>query len=61
MLFGKDKIHPVLERLDRLTKDERLSAVAQTLGVVHGFPDDRRLSVVMRGVPYFRNFSHVFV
>jgi hypothetical protein len=24
-----------LERLDRLTKDEGLSAVAQTLGVVH--------------------------
>ena len=36
-LFGKSKgkIHAALERLDRLTKDEGLSAVAQTLGVVH--------------------------
>jgi hypothetical protein len=31
----KDKIQAALERLDRLTKDEGLSAVAQTLGVVH--------------------------
>ena len=34
-LLGKDKIEAALERLDRLTKDEGLSAVAQTLGVVH--------------------------
>jgi hypothetical protein len=32
---GKDKIEAALERLDRLTKDEGLSVVAQTLGVVH--------------------------
>ena len=32
---GKGKIQATLERLDRLTKDEGLSAVAQTLGVVH--------------------------
>jgi hypothetical protein len=31
----KGKIQAALERLDRLTKDEGLSAVAQTLGVVH--------------------------
>ncbi len=48
----KDKIQAVLERLDRLTKDEGLSAVAQTLGVVHGIADDMR--VVMGGAPYFR-------
>jgi hypothetical protein len=35
MLWGKDKIQVALERLDRLTKDEGLSAVAQTLGVVN--------------------------
>ncbi|KAN0124433.1 hypothetical protein V8E52_002082 [Russula decolorans] len=37
-LWGKrkDKIQAALERLDRLTKDEISSAVAQTLGVVHG-------------------------
>ena len=49
---GKDKIQAALERLDRLTKDEGLSAIAQTLGVVHGIAE-----VVMRGVPYFRDFS----
>jgi hypothetical protein len=31
----KGKIQAALERLDRLTKDEGLSAVAQTLGIVH--------------------------
>jgi hypothetical protein len=49
---GKDKIQAALERLDRLTKDEGLSAVAQTLGVVHGIA-----GVVMGGMPYFRDFS----
>jgi hypothetical protein len=45
---GKDKIQAALERLDRLTKDEGLSAVAQTLGVVHGIA-----GVVMGGMPTF--------
>jgi hypothetical protein len=58
-LWGKDKIQAALERLDRLTKDEGLSAVAQTLGVVHGIADDMR--VVMGGAPYFRDFSQIFV
>jgi hypothetical protein len=58
-LWGKDKIQTALERLDRLTKDEGLSAVARTLGVVHGIADDIR--VVMGGAPYFRDFSHDFV
>ena len=53
-LFGKDKIQAALERLDRLTKDEGLSAVAQTLGVVHGIADDIR--VVIGGALYFRDF-----
>jgi hypothetical protein len=57
--WGKDEIQAALERLDRLTKDEGLSAVAQILGVVHGIADDMR--VVMGGVPYFRAFSHIFV
>ena len=35
-LKGKDELNAALERLDGLTKDERLSAVAQTLGIVHG-------------------------
>jgi len=56
---GKDKTQAALERLDRLTKDEGLSAVAQTLGVVHGIADDVR--VVLGGAPYFRDFSQSFV
>ena len=47
-LFGKDKIQSALERLDRLTKDEGLSAVAQTLGVVHGIAE-----AVIGGALYF--------
>ena len=50
-LFGKDKIQSALERLDRLTKDEGLSAVAQTLGVVHGIAE-----AVIGGALYFRDF-----
>ena len=56
-LLGKDKIQAALERLDRLTKDEGLSAVAQTLGVVHGIADDMR--AVMGGVLYFRDFWQI--
>ncbi len=54
-----DEIQAALERLDRLTKEEVLSGVAQILGVVHGIADDRR--VVMGGAPYFRDFSQIFV
>jgi hypothetical protein len=43
-LWGKDKTEAALERLDRLTKDEGLSAAAQTLGVVHGIADDMRVA-----------------
>ena len=53
---GKDKIQVALERLDRLTKDEGLSAVAQALGVIHSVA-----GVVMGGVPYFHGFSQIFV
>jgi hypothetical protein len=56
-LWGKDKTQAALERLDQLTKDEGLSAVAQTLGVVHGIADDMR--VVMGGAPYFCDFSQI--
>ena len=50
-LWGNDKIKAALEKLDRLTKDEGLAAVAQTLGVVHSIADDMR--VVMGGAPCF--------
>ena len=53
-LLGKDEIQAALDRLDRLTKDEGLSAVAQTLGVVHGIADDMR--AVLGGALYFRDF-----
>jgi hypothetical protein len=53
-LWGKDMIQAALERLDRLTKDEGLSAVAQTLGVVHDIA-----GVAMGGAPYFRDFSQI--
>jgi hypothetical protein len=59
MLWGKDKIQAALERLDQLTKDEGLSAVAQTLGVVHGIADDMR--VVIGGALYFHACSEIFV
>ena len=53
---GTDKIQYALERLDRLTKDEGLSAVAQTLGIVHGIS-----KVVIGGARCFRAFSRLFV
>ena len=53
-LLGKDKMQAALDRLDRLTKDEGLSAVAQTLSVVHGIADDIR--AVMEGALCFRDF-----
>jgi hypothetical protein len=56
MLWGKDKIRDALSRLDQLTKDEGLSAVAQTLGVVHGIS-----KVVMGGAPFFMIFSQISV
>jgi hypothetical protein len=55
----KGKIQAALERLDRLTKDEGLSAVVQILGVVHGMADDRRVD--MGGAPHFRAFPQIFV
>ena len=52
MLSGKNKIQAALERLDRLTKDEGLSAVAQTLGVVHSIAGDIRAA----GALYSRRY-----
>ena len=53
---GKDKIQAALEKLDRLTKDEGLLAVAQTLGVVHDIS-----RAVIGGAPYFWDFLQIFV
>ena len=57
MLSGKDRIQAALERLDRLTKDEGLSAVAQTLGIVHSIAVDIRAG----GALYSCDFSQIFV
>jgi hypothetical protein len=45
MLWGKDSMQAVLERLDRLTKDEGLSVGAQTLGVVHGLAENMKMVI----------------
>ena len=58
-LLGRDKIQAALGRLDRLTKEEGLSAAAQTLVVVHGIADDMR--VIMGGAPSVRDFPLTFV
>jgi hypothetical protein len=58
-LLKKDKIPAALERLDQLTKEEVLSGVAQTLGVVYGIADEMRM--VMGSAPYFRDFSQISV
>ena len=47
-LLGQDKsrkIEAALERLDRLTKHDGLSAVAQTFGVIHDIADDMRVAI----------------
>ena len=46
-LMGESEIEAVLQRLDRLTKDEAQMSVAQILGVVHGLVGNVR--VVMEG------------
>ena len=56
LLMGKDKIQASLERLDWLTKEEGLLAVARTLGVVHGIA-----GVVMGGAPNLRVTLQIFV
>ena len=66
LLGRNDNIQDSLERLDRLTKDEGLSAtaqtlgvVSQTLGVVHGIADGMKM--VIGGAHCFRDFSRLFV
>ena len=52
-LLGESEIESVLQRLDRLTKDEARMTVAQTLGVVHGLVAN--VKTVIDGAPYLRN------
>jgi hypothetical protein len=45
--LGEKVVEEVLQRLDRLTRDEARTAAAQTLEVVHGLVQN--MSVVMEG------------
>ena len=44
-LFGDNKVDAVLQRLDRLTQDEALTAAAQTLEVVYGLVQNMRVVI----------------
>ncbi len=46
-LFGESEIEAIVERLGRLSQDEALMTVAQTLGVVHGLVGN--LKAIMEG------------
>ncbi len=46
-LRGESEIEAVLQRLDRLTREEAQMTVVQTLGVVHGLVGN--MKVVMEG------------
>ena len=54
-LLGDGEIESVLQRLDRLTRDEAQMTVAQTLGVVHGLVGN--MKVVMEGAECWHEFS----
>ena len=53
-LMGESEIEAVLQRLDRLTKDEAQMSVAQILGVVHGLVGN--VKVVMEGAQRLHDF-----
>jgi hypothetical protein len=44
-LFGECDVEDVLQRLDRLTRDEARTAAAQTLKVVHGLVEKMKTYV----------------
>jgi hypothetical protein len=48
--LGESEIEAVLQRLDRLTKEEAQMTVIQTLEVVHGLVNN--IKVVMDGTPF---------
>jgi hypothetical protein len=41
-LFGESDVEDVLQRLDRLTRDEARATAAQTLKVVYGLVNDMK-------------------
>jgi hypothetical protein len=56
-LLGESEVEAVLQRLDRLTKDEARVTVAQTLGVVHDLVGNMR--VVMEGAECLHDRSQI--
>jgi hypothetical protein len=58
-LRGEREIEAVLQRLDRLTREEAQMTVAQTLGVVHGLVGN--MKVVMEGAPWSNDCLRTFV
>jgi hypothetical protein len=46
-VLGEKNVEAILQRLDRLTRDEALTAAAQTLQVIHGLVQG--MTVVMDG------------
>jgi hypothetical protein len=42
-LFGDNEVEAVLQRLDRLTKDEACTTAAHTLEVVHGLVQNMKM------------------
>jgi hypothetical protein len=57
-LLGECEVKAVLQRLDRLTRDEARVTAAQTLGVVCGLVNNVR--VVMQGAQFSFNLSPFF-
>ena len=52
-LLGETEIEAVLQRLDRLTREEARITVAQTLGVVHGLVGN--VKTIMEGAQSLNN------
>jgi hypothetical protein len=42
-VFGEKDVEAILQRLDRLTRDEALTTAAQTLQVIHGLVQGMRV------------------
>jgi len=56
---GESEIEAVLQRLDRLTREEAQMTVAQTLGVVHELVGN--MKVVMEGTPWSHDYLRTSV
>jgi hypothetical protein len=57
-LFGESEVEAVLQKLDRLTKDEARLTVAQTLGIIHGLVGN--MKVVMEGAYCLHDCLQIF-